>query len=114
MALYSTCQYSIHNAELSHGCYAIMIVYHTMPCFFTSHTLYVVRPDVLSKDIGPLCLMACLSALRVHQKGGRPEAARVVTLYTGMVPGYVGSFGYDHAPWCCRGRWHVVIALSVR
>jgi hypothetical protein len=30
-----------------------------------------------------------------------------------MVPRYVGSFGYVHAPRCCRGRWQVVIALSV-
>jgi hypothetical protein len=70
MALYLTCQYPIHNAELSHGCYAILIVYHTMPCSSISYALYVVRPDVLSKDIGLLCLSACLSALLVHPKGG--------------------------------------------
>ena len=29
MALYSICQYSIHNIELDHGCFTISIVYHT-------------------------------------------------------------------------------------
>jgi hypothetical protein len=85
MALYSTHQYHI-NADLSHGCYAILIVYHTMPCSSISHALYVVRPDVLSKAIGLLCLWACLSALHVYPKGGRPGGARVVTSYMGMVP----------------------------
>jgi hypothetical protein len=37
----------------------------------------------------------------------------VVTSYTSVVPGYAGSFGYEHAPWCCRGRRQVVTALSV-
>jgi hypothetical protein len=71
--MYSTCQYLIHNSEFSHGCYAILIVYQTMPCFITSYPMYVVRPDQLSKDIGLLCLWACLSAFLVHPKGGRPE-----------------------------------------
>jgi hypothetical protein len=102
------CQYRIRNAELSHGCYAILIGYHTMPCSSISYALYVVRPDVLSKDIDLLCMWACLSALLVHPKGGRPGGARVVTSYTGVVLGYAGSFIYDHAPRCCRGRWQVV------
>jgi hypothetical protein len=113
MALYSTCQYPIHNVELSHGCYAILIVYHTMPCSCISYALYMVIPDVLSKDIGSLCHWACLSTLLVHPKGGRSGGTRVVTSYTGVVPGYVGSLGYDHAPRCCRGRRQVVTALSV-
>jgi hypothetical protein len=114
MALCSTCQYLIHNLEFSHGCFAILIVYHTMPCFITSDPMYAVRPDELGKDICSLCLWACLSALLVHLKGGRPRCARVVTSYMDVVPGYAGSFGYDHAPWCCRGRRQVVTALSVR
>jgi hypothetical protein len=114
MVLYSTCKYLIHNAELSHGCYAILIVYHTKPYSSISYALYVVRPDLLSKDIGLLCLWACLSTLLVHPKGGRPGGARVVTLYTGVVPGYGGSFGCDHAPRCCRGRRQVVTTLSIR
>jgi hypothetical protein len=71
MALYSTCQYSIHK-ELIHGCYAILIVYHTMPCFIMSYSIYVVSLDEISKDIGSLSLQAYLSALLVHPKGGRP------------------------------------------
>jgi hypothetical protein len=114
MILYLTCQYLIHNIELSHGCYVILIVYHTMPCFFISYSIYVVRPDDLSKDIGSLCLRTYLSTLLVHLKGGRPGGARLVTLHTGVVLGYTGSFGYDHAPWSSRGRWLVVTALSVR
>jgi hypothetical protein len=114
MALYSTFQYPIRNAELSHGCYAILIVYHIMPCSSISYALYVVRSDVLSKDIGLLYLWACLSTLFVHPKGGRLGDTRVVTSYTGTVPGYAGSFGYDHAPQCCRGRRHVVTAISIR
>jgi hypothetical protein len=112
MALYSTCQYSIHK-ELSHGCYAILIVYHTMPCSSISYALYMFRPDVLSKNIGSLCLWSYLSALLVHPKGGRPGGARVVTSYTGVVLGYAGSLGYDHAPRCCRGRRQVLTALFV-
>jgi hypothetical protein len=81
MALYSTCLYPIHNALLSHGCYAILIVYHTMPCSSISYALYVVRPDVLCKAIGLFCLCACLSALLVRPKGGRPRGARVVSVF---------------------------------
>jgi hypothetical protein len=104
MALYSTCQYLIHNSEFGHGCYAILIVYHTMPCFITSYPMYVVRPNELGKEIGLLCLWACLSDLLVHPKGGRLGGPRVATSSTSMVPGYAGSFEYDHAPRCCRGR----------
>jgi hypothetical protein len=111
--LYSTHQYAIHNAKLSHSCYAILIVYYAMSCSFISYALYVVRPGVLSKDIGLLCLWACLSALLVHPKGGRPRDARVVTSYKGVVPRYAGFFGYDHASRYCRGRQQVVTALSV-
>jgi hypothetical protein len=39
---------------------------------------------------------------------------QVVTSYMSVVPGYVGSFGYDHAPRCCKGRRQVVAAMSIR
>jgi hypothetical protein len=55
MALYSTHQYFIHK-EFIHGCFAILIAYHAMPCSSKSYALYVLRPGVLSKDIGSLCL----------------------------------------------------------
>jgi hypothetical protein len=84
MALYSTYLYPIHNAELSHGCFAILIAYRTMPCSSISYALYVVRPGVLSKAIGSLCVWPCLSALLVHPKGGRPGGARVLTSYMGV------------------------------
>jgi hypothetical protein len=84
-----------------------------MPYFIKSYPMYVVRPDELGKDIISLCLWACLSALLVHPKGGRPRGAKVVTSYTGVVPEYAESFRYDHAARCCRGRRQVVTALSI-
>jgi hypothetical protein len=114
MALYSTSLYPIHNVELTHDRYTILIVYHTMPCSSISYALYVIRSDVQSKDIILLYLWACLSTLLVHPKGGRSGGAWVVTSYTGVVLGYAGSLRYDHAPWYCRGRRQVVIALSVQ
>ena len=126
MALYSTCQYRIHNTEPSLGyctsmlvylasaCYSIMLVHHIMTCCFISYMLHILRPDDLGKDIGSSCLRACPSVLLVHPKGGRPGDARVVTSCTSVVFGYAGSFGYDRAPRCDWGRWQVVTALSVR
>jgi hypothetical protein len=98
MALYSFCQYSIHNIELDHGCYAISIVYQSMLMFIMSCVTSMVRPDDPGTNIGSLCFQACSSVLLVHPKAGRPGDARVETSYTGVVLGYVGSFGYDCAP----------------
>ena len=67
-----------------------------------------------STDRGSLCFRACSSVLLVHPKGGRPGDTTVVTSYTGVVLGYAGSFGYDHAPRCDWGRQQEVTALSVR
>jgi len=113
MALYSICQHSIHNIELSYGCYAISIVYQSMLQLFMSYAKDMVRPDDQGTDIGLLCFRACSSILLVHPKGGRPGDARVVTSYTGVVLGYEGSFGYDRAPRCDWGRRQVVTVLSV-
>ena len=66
----------------------------------SSYISCMLRPDDLGKDIGSLCFRACLSILIVHPKGVGHGGARVVTSYAGMVPGYVGSFGYDGAPRC--------------
>ena len=74
----------------------------------------MLRPDDLGKDISLLCFRACLSILLVHPKGGGPGGARVVTSYAGIVPGYVGSLGYDDTPRFDWGRPQVVTALSVR
>ena len=83
-------------------------------CASSSYSSCLLRPDDLGKDIGSLCFRACLSILPIHPKGGGPGGARVVNSYAGMVPGYVGSFGYDGAPRCDWGRPQVVTALSVR
>ena len=100
MALYSFCQYSIHNIEFVHGCYAILIVYQSILRSFISYATVLVRPDDLGTDRGSLCFRACSSVLLVLPKGGRPGGTRVVTSYTSVVLGYVGSSGYDRAPWC--------------
>ena len=114
MALYSFCQYSIHNKELDHGCYVILIVYQSMLMFIMSCVTNMVRPDVWGLDNGSLCFRACSSALLGHPKGGSPRGIRVVTSYTSVVLGYAGSFGYDCAPRCDWGRRQVATALSIR
>ena len=114
MALYPICQTSIHNIEICHYCLAILVVYQSMLSLFMSYAKVLVRPDDPGTDRGSLCFRACSSILLVHPKGGRPGDARVVTSYTNVVPGYVGSFEYDCAPWCDWGRLQVVTAMSVR
>ena len=114
MALYPTCQTSIHNIEFCHGCFTILIVYQSMLRSFISYATVLVRPDDPGTDRGSLCFRACSSVLLVHPKGGRPGGTRVVTSYTSVVLGYAGSFGYDRAPWCDLGRRQVVTAMSVR
>ena len=113
MALYLICQTSIHNIELCHGCFTILIVYQSILSLVMSYAKVLVRPDDPGTDRGPLCFRTCSSVLLVHPKGGRPGGTRVVTSYTSVVLGYAGSFEYDHAPWCDWGRRQVVIALSV-
>ena len=85
----------------------------TLCYIFMSYAKDIVRPDDPGTDVGSLCFRACSSILLVHPKGGRPEDARVVTSYTGMVLVYAGFIGYDRAPWCDWDRWQVVTALSV-
>ena len=114
MALYSFCQYSIHNTELDHDCYAISIVYQSIFMFIMSCVMNMVRPDDSGTDIGSLCFRACSSVLLVHPNCGRPGGTRVVISYTSVVLGYAGSFRYDRAPRCEWGRRQVVTALSVR
>ena len=109
MTTYSDCCDTFH-IELVHGCLAILIACLAMFCLFISYHGCLLRPYDLGKDVGSLCFRACLSILLVHPKGGRPGSARVVTSYTGVVPRYAGSFGYDGAPWIDWGRPRVVIA----
>ena len=75
-----------------------------MLSLFMSYASDMVRLDDPSTDSSSLCFQACSSILLVHLKGGRPGDVRVVTSYTGVVLGYVGSFRYDHAPQCDWGR----------
>ena len=114
MALYSTCQISIHNIELCRGCFTILIVYQSMLSSFMSYATVLVRPDDPGTDRGSMCFRDCSSVLIVHPKGGRPGDTRVVTSYTSVVLEYAGSFRYDRAPRCEWGRRQVVTALFVR
>ena len=98
MALYSICQYSIHNIELDHGCFTILIVYQSMLLFIMNCVMSMVRPDDPGTDIGLLCFRACSSALLGHPTGGRPRGNRVVTSYMSVVLRYARSFRYDRAP----------------
>ena len=93
MALYSFCQYSIHNIEFDHGCCAISIVYQSMLVFIMSCVTSMVRLGVQGLDNCSLCFRACSSALLVHPEGGSPGGSRVETLYTSVVLGY------------CKDRW---------
>ena len=79
MALYPTCQTSIHNIEFCHGCFTISIVYQSMLRSFISYAMVLVRPDDPGTDRGLLCFRACSSVLLIHPKGGRPRGTRVVT-----------------------------------
>ena len=74
---------------------------------FMSYANHMLRLDDMGKYIGSFCFWACSSSLLVHPKGGRPGGARVVTSYMGVVLGYAGSYGYDHAPRSSGvgGRW---------
>ena len=90
MALYSFCQYSIHNIEFVHGCYAISIDYQSMFMFIMSCVMSMVRPDVWGLDNGSLCFRASSSALLGHPNCGSPGGIRVVTTYTSVVLGYAG------------------------
>ena len=112
MALYPTCQTSIHNIEFCNGCFTILTVYQSMLSSFINYAMVLVRPDDLGIDRGSLCFRACSSILLVRTKGGSPRDARAVTSYTGAVPEYVGSFGYDRAPRCDWGRRQVVPKIS--
>ena len=114
MAFYSNCQLSIHNIELCHGCFTILIVYQSMLSLFISYATVLVRPDDPGMNRCSLCFRACSSVLLVHPKGGRPGGTSVVTSYTSVVLRYAGCFEYDRAPRCDWGRRKVVIALSIR
>ena len=61
MALYSICKTSIHNIELCHDCFTILIVYQSMLRSFISYATVLVRPDDSGTDRGLLCFRACSS-----------------------------------------------------
>ena len=85
MALYPICQTSIHNIEIYHGCFTILIVYQSMLSSFMSYAKVLVRPDDPGTDRGSLCFRAFSSVLLIHPKGGGPGGTRVVTSYTSVM-----------------------------
>ena len=107
MALYSDSRYAIHS-EFIQGYLAMFLACFAMIGLSSSYISCLLRPDDLGKDVGSLCFRACLSVLLVHPKGGTPRGVGVVTSYTGVVPGYAGSFKYDGAPLIDWGRLRVV------
>ena len=114
MALYSIYQYSMHNIELDHGCYAILVVYQSIFIFIMCCVTSMVRPDIWGLDNSSLCFRVCSSALLGHPKGGSPGDIRVLTSYTSVVLGYAGSSGYSRASRYERGRRHEVTTMFVR
>ena len=97
MALYSDFCYAIH-IEFFLGYLAMFLACLALICALSSYSSCLLRLDDLGKDIGSLCFRAYLRILLAHPKGGGPGGAKVVTSYAGVVPGYVGSLGYDSAP----------------
>ena len=69
MALYPTCQTSIHNIEICHGCFTILIVYQSMLSSFMSYAKVLVRPDDPGTDRGSLCFQACSSVFSCPSEG---------------------------------------------
>ena len=112
MALYSDFSYAIHIVFIL-GYLAMFLSCLALIYALSSYISCLLRPDDLGKDIGSLCFRACLSILPVHPKGGGPGGDRVVTSYTGMVPEYAGSFGYDGAPRCDWGRPQVLSLIHI-
>jgi hypothetical protein len=97
MALYSDYHYAIH-LEFVLGYLFMLLACFAMINSSSSYISCLLRLDDLGNDISSLCFRACHSVLPIHSKGGGPRGARIVTSYVGMVPGYVGSLGYDDAP----------------
>ena len=91
MALYPICQTSIHNIELCHGFFTILIVYQSMLSLFMSYAKVLVRLNDPGTDRGSMCFRACSSVLLVHPKDGRLGGTIVVTSDTSVVLGYAGG-----------------------
>ena len=106
MTLYSGFRYAIH-IEFILGYLAMFVACLALISASSSYISCLLRPDDLGKDIGLLCFRACHSILPVHPNCAGPGGAKVVTSYAGMVPWYVGSFGYDGTPRCAwvDRRW---------
>ena len=58
MALYSSCQTSIHNIEICYGCFTILIVYQSMISSSMNYAKVLVRPDDPGTDRDSLCFQA--------------------------------------------------------
>ena len=108
--------------ELEYSCLVIIMIYELAyslcVMILTCSTLCLIihmicmsrsraRVEVtVHRSIGFAHILACRFI------GSESQGIWVVSLYTSMVLGYSGTFGYDGAP-RLRGRQHVVIALSV-
>jgi hypothetical protein len=84
MALYPTCWYSINNTEFIHCSLAILIVCHTMPYALSGYI--AMFSLALSLNIGLVCFRACSCSMPVDHHGCGSRGARIVIMFTGMVP----------------------------
>ena len=108
MFLLSSYQYSYYAYELEQSSYVMNLACRTL-CLIV-HTTYMIslRPRLRWRFVMPSGLPVSYACRSVGSESG---GIRVVSLYTGVVHGYMGTFGCDGAP-RLRGRRQVVTTLS--
>jgi hypothetical protein len=95
--------------ELSHSSYVMNLAYWTL--ILVIHTTYMIkiRTKLRWRFVVPSGLPMSYACRSV---GSESRGIWVVSLYTGVVLGYTGTFGCDGAPWL-RGRRQVMTTLSI-
>ena len=99
----------IMTYELAYSSYVMNLAYRTLSLII--HTTYMIR--IRAKLRWRFVVLSGLPmSYACRSVGSESRGDRVVSLYTDVVLGYAGTFECDSAP-RLRGRWQVVIALSV-
>ena len=109
--------------ELEYSCLVIVMIYELayslcvmiLTCSTSCLIIHMIcmsrsrdRVEVMvRRSFGFAHILICRSV------GSKSQGIWVVSLYTGVVLRYTGTFEYDVAPWLRGSRRHVVIALSV-
>ena len=115
--------YSYSNAyELEYSVHVIIMIYELvyslyvmiLTCSTTSLIIHIMDMSRIRArvEVAVHRAFGCAHILACQSIGLESQGIWVVSLYTGMVLGCTGTFGYDGIPWL-RGRQHVVIALSI-